>query len=79
MEINTDDAKELRVKNGKRVKIISKRGEITAEVLISNDTPKGVIFVPISHRKLNYLTDDRLDPLSKEPDYNHSAVSIKKI
>ncbi len=35
--------------------------------------------MPISHRKLNYLTDDRLDPLSKEPDYNHSAVSIKKI
>ncbi len=79
VEINADDAKELRVKNGKRVKIISKRGEITAEVLISSDTPRGVIFVPISHRKLNYLTDDRLDPLSKEPDYNHSAVRVERL
>ncbi len=79
VEINADDAKELRVKNGKRVKIISKRGEITAEVLISSDTPKGVIFVPISHRKLNYLTDDKLDPLSKEPDYNHSAVRVERL
>jgi len=34
----------------KESKFISKRGEITAEVLISSDTPRGVIFVPISHR-----------------------------
>ncbi len=70
--------KHLKIKNGKRVKIISKRGEITAEVLISN-IPKGLIFVPISHKKLNYLTDDKLDPLSKEPDYNHSAVGLRGV
>jgi len=78
VEINPKDAKELRVKNGKMVKIVSKRGEIRAEVVISN-IPKGVIFIPISHRKVNYLTDDKLDPLSKEPDYNHSAVRVEAI
>ncbi len=75
VEINIDDAKELRVKNGKRVKIYSRRGEIEAEVVIA-DVPRGVVFVPISHKKLNYLTDDKLDPLSKEPDYNHGAVKV---
>jgi len=78
VEINAEDAKALRLKSGKKVRIISRRGEITAEVVIA-EVPKGVVFVPISHRKLNYLTDDRLDPLSKEPDYNHGAVRIEGV
>jgi len=78
VEINKEDAKILRVRNGKKVLIKSRRGQIIAEVVIS-DINKGVIFVPISHRGVNYLTDDRLDPLSKEPDYNHGAVAITPI
>ncbi len=76
VEINIEDAKLLKIKKGKKIKITSRRGEITAEVIIGN-IPKGVIFIPISHRKVNYLTDDKLDPFSKEPDYNHTAVKIE--
>ncbi len=78
IEVNRDDAKELGLKNGSRVLVSSKRGAIEAEVVISNINRK-TVFIPISHRGVNYLTDDKLDPLSKEPDYNHGAVSIKKI
>ncbi len=77
IEINRDDAKELGLKNGKKVLVSSRRGTIEAEVIISNINKK-TVFIPISHRGINYLTDDKLDPLSKEPDYNHGAVAIRE-
>jgi ferredoxin-nitrate reductase len=51
---------------------------LNAKVVIS-DINIGTIFIPISHTDINYLTPSLLDPLSKEPDYNHSAVKITKI
>ena len=78
-EINTQDAKELAIEQNQKVKIISKRGEIIAHAKISDDINKGVVFVPISHRGVNYLTDDLLDAESFEPDYNHTAIRLIKI
>ncbi len=75
VEINQDDAKELGIREGDIVTISSTRGELKATVIISQINKK-TIFIPISYRDINYLTDDRLDPMSKEPDYNHSAVRI---
>jgi hypothetical protein len=46
---------------------------LEAEVLFALIKPN-----PLSHRDVNYLTDNRLDPLSKEPDYNYSTVKIIK-
>ncbi|SFV58201.1 Assimilatory nitrate reductase large subunit [hydrothermal vent metagenome] len=78
IEINRENAKELGVKNGKKVLVRSRRGEIEAEVVIS-DINRKTVFIPISHLGVNYLTDDKLDPLSKEPDYNHGAVWIGRL
>ena len=75
MEICEEDAKELGLKDKDKVKVISKRGELTAKVKISNINPK-TVFIPITHRDINFLTDDKLDPFSFEPDYNHSAVRL---
>jgi ferredoxin-nitrate reductase len=77
VEINQIDADKLNIKDEDKVIISSIRGNIKAIAKISKINPK-TIFIPISHLDINYLTDDKLDPISKEPDYNHSAVSIKK-
>ena len=78
VEIHPKDAKMLNMTEGERVKISSLRGKLVANVLFA-DINRNTIFIPISHRDINYLTDDKLDPYSKEPDYNHSAVKIEKI
>jgi len=78
VEINLSDAKNLGVEDGDMVKVSSKRGFLKAKIVICDINPK-TIFIPISHRDINYLTDDKLDPFSFEPDYNHSAVRIEKI
>ena len=78
VEIHSKDAKALDIYEGESVKISSLRGELVASVIFA-DINRDTIFIPISHRDINYLTDDKLDPYSKEPDYNHSAVKIEKI
>jgi ferredoxin-nitrate reductase len=78
VEINQKDAANLQLNEGEIVKIVSIRGDLKAKVVFADINDK-TIFIPISHRDINYLTDDKLDPLSKEPDYNHSAVRIEKI
>ncbi len=77
VEINKNDAKELNINDGDMIEICSIRGKLKAPVVISQINKK-TIFIPISHKGINYLTDDKLDPFSKEPDYNHSAVTIYK-
>ncbi len=78
IEINENDAKSLNIDEGERVKVSSIRGELVATVIFAKINHK-TVFIPISHIKVNYLTDNKLDPLSKQPDYNHSAVKIEKI
>lgn len=79
VEINSDDAKELEIKDGEKVIIQSVRGELISYAKVVDSILPKTIFIPISNREINFLTNDLLDPLSKEPDYNHSAVKIKKI
>lgn len=78
-EINTKDAKKIGLVNEDKIKVISRRGEIESKVLVTNSIRENTIFIPISNRDINYLTNDLLDKESLQPDYNHSAVKIVKI
>jgi ferredoxin-nitrate reductase len=77
-EINSEDAKKLNIDDGDEIRVSSKRGEITTKALITDSINTGTIFIPISNREINYLTNDLLDKDSLQPDYNHSAVKIEK-
>ncbi len=78
IEMHPDDAKTLGMDEGEEVKVSSLRGSLNATVVYAQLNPK-TVFVPISHTSINYLTNDKLDPISKEPDYNHSAVKVEKL
>ena len=77
-EINPSDAIELGINEGDEIRISSTRGEIISKALITEDIREKCIFVPISNRDINYLTNDLHDKESYEPDYNMSAVKIEK-
>ena len=78
-EIHPKNAKELGLEEDEKIKIKSSRGEIESKVLITDSIRENTIFVPVSNRNINYLTNDLLDKDSHQPDYNHSAVRIEKI
>lgn len=78
-EIHPINAKQLNIEDGDNIKIISRRGEILSKALISKDIRIDTIFIPVSNRQINYLTNDLYDKESFQPDYNQSAVKIEKI
>lgn len=78
-QIHPNDAKELNIKEGEEIKVVSKRGELLTKASITEDILEKTIFIPISNREINYLTNDLLDLESFQPDYNHAAVKIVKL
>jgi len=81
IEINPDDAKSLKIENGDLVKVISRRGEITAKARITEDIKKGVVFMPFHFVEANpnVLTNTALDELCKIPELKVCAVKIERI
>lgn len=79
VEIHTKDASTYKIQEGDLVKVTSPRGSLMAHAKVTDTILEGCVFVPVSHRKINYLTNDLMDPLSKEPDYNHACIKISKI
>ncbi|WP_297524746.1 molybdopterin oxidoreductase family protein [Sulfurovum sp.] len=78
-EIHPEDAQMLQIENDDKLRISSKRGSIVTTAVVTDTVQKKTLFIPISNRDINYVTNDLLDSQSLEPDYNHSAVQIRKI
>ena len=78
VEINSSDAGALNIKEGEQVKVSTVRGTLTLRAKVTDKIREKTIFIPVTERKVNYLTNDLLDPLSKEPDFNHAAAKILK-
>ncbi len=80
--MNPKDAKKRKLRNGSKVKISTRRGEIVTRVDTRgrNKPPRGLVFVPWfdASRLVNKLTLDQTDPLSKETDYKKCACKVVK-
>ncbi|MDM8559217.1 nitrate reductase catalytic subunit NapA [Candidatus Parabeggiatoa sp. HSG14] len=76
------DARKRGLRRGMPAKLITRRGEIIANVETRgrNRPPVGLVFVPWFdvHRLVNKLTLDATCPISKETDYKKCAVKIEK-
>ncbi|MFW2372771.1 MAG: nitrate reductase catalytic subunit NapA [Gammaproteobacteria bacterium] len=77
------DAEKRGLRRGMSAKVISRRGEVEAQVETRgrNRPPEGLVFVPWfdAGRLINKVTLDATDPLSKETDYKKCAVKIVKV
>lgn len=80
VEISPQDAEEYKIENGSMVRIISRRGEITAKARITEKAVRGTIFVPFhfAEAAVNLLTHNALDPVAKIPGFKVCAVRVEK-
>ena len=80
-EISDKDLKNLKIKDGEKVKVSSRRGTIIIPAKKSDKVKKGNIFIPFhfAEAAANKLTLDKLDPISKIPELKVCAVKIEKI
>jgi predicted molibdopterin-dependent oxidoreductase YjgC len=79
VELNPEDAAELTVSDGGRVKLASRRGEIEAKAWVTDRVPRGLVFVPFHYGEAaaNVLTNSALDPQAKIPEYKVCAVRVE--
>lgn len=87
LEINPIDAKFRHIHDGEMVEISNARGKMRARATLTEDIKHGVIALPIHWGKrngldlsrVNNITNNLVDPRSKEPDFKFSAVEVSKI
>ncbi|MGZ3846668.1 MAG: molybdopterin-dependent oxidoreductase, partial [Flavisolibacter sp.] len=86
LEIHPGDAAERGIDDSDLVEVTNERGQVRVKAKISNDLKRGVVFLPMHWGKIlnsdlnraNNLTNNLVDPISKEPDFKFSAVQVKR-
>ncbi len=80
VEMHPSDAARLGLATGDWVEVASRRGAITARLLVTGRSPEGVVFIPFhfAEAAANTLTDDRLDKRAKIPDYKVCSVRVAR-
>ncbi|NQD71881.1 molybdopterin-dependent oxidoreductase [Sphingobacterium shayense] len=85
VEINVKDAEAMSIQEGQLIDVRSRRGQVRVKAKISTSIKAGVVFLPMHWGKLrgsdllrtNNLTNDLLDPISKQPDFKYCAVHLE--
>ena len=79
--VNPADAQRFELSDGEEVVVSSRRGEMTARVLVTEAVRQGEVFVPftrLAERAANWLTNNVYDRASRIPEYKVCAVRLDK-
>ena len=81
IEINYKDADRFGIKNGERISVSSRRGEITATARVGRKVSQGETWMPFHFEDspVNKLTNAALDDMARIPEYKVCAVRISKL
>ena len=81
--MHPEDARELGVRRGTEVRIVSPRGDMHTRVETRgrNRMPRGVVYVPWfdASQLINKVTLDATDPISKQTDFKKCACRIEAV
>jgi formate dehydrogenase alpha subunit len=80
VEINTEDARKLGIKNNDMVELTSRRGTIKLKAEITKRVPQNVVFATFHFHEspVNMLTNSAYDPIAKIPEYKGCAVKVRR-
>ncbi|MFY7900198.1 MAG: molybdopterin-dependent oxidoreductase, partial [Chitinophagaceae bacterium] len=86
IEIHPQDAYERNITDQDLVEVVGRRGNVRVKAVITNSIKQGVVFLPMHWGKIlnsdlnraNNITNNLIDPKSKEPDFKFSAVDVIK-
>jgi len=80
IEMNTEDAARLGIKNNEKVRVSSRRGQIETEAHVSDKVSPGETWMPFHFPDgyANILTNAALDEFARIPEYKVCAIKIEK-
>jgi len=82
LDISPEDAEELGLEEGERVRVRSRRGEVIAPVHIDESLRPGLTFMTFHFPEevpTNLLTIDATDPIAGTAEFKASAIRIERI
>ena len=81
VEINPRDASQLGITQDDKVKVSSRRGEVITKANVTEASPPGVVFMTFhfAESPANILTNPKLDPISKIPEFKVCAVTVRPL
>ena len=86
VELNPADAGSLGVLDGDRVELCSRRGRAVLPAVVTDRVLPGNLFAPFHWNDLfgdslavNALTNDAVDPISFQPEFKVTAVTLSKV
>ena len=82
LDVNPDDAAELGVADGERVRVSSPRGSVEMAIRIQHDIPRGLTFTTFHFPELvdaNVLTSDAWDRRSGTAEFKAASIRIDKL
>ena len=80
VSMNPDDMKAIGLKGGDLATVQSRRGKIALWVREDAGTPCGAVFIPFAYYEAaaNILTNPKLDPFGKIPEFKYCAVKVSR-
>ena len=74
------DIGEMGLRKGERVRVKTRRGSISLKLRADRNVTKGMIFIPFcfSDAPANVLTNPKLDPVGKIPEFKFCAAKISR-
>jgi len=78
-EINVEDARALNIHDGSPIRVVSRRGELSINAMVSPDVKPGHVFIPFYLREqAHFLIPPAYDPEAKTPAFRLCAVRIER-
>lgn len=80
-ELNPLDGKKLEIKDGERVKVSSRRGELETKVRLTDRVPPGMVFMTFHYKEspVNNLTNAACDKVAGTYEYKVCAVQVAAV
>ena len=86
VEIHPDDAARLQICDDDPVEIASRRGRAVLPAVVTDRVRPGNCFAPFhwndvfgEYLSINAVTNDAVDPISRQPEYKACAISLTKV
>jgi formate dehydrogenase major subunit len=66
---------------GDEVEVSTRRGMVTLKARADRDVPEGMVFIPFcfAEAAANMLTNPKLDPMGKIPEFKYCAAKVEKV
>ncbi|MEQ8640971.1 MAG: formate dehydrogenase subunit alpha [Alphaproteobacteria bacterium] len=76
--LNPRDVWRMNLQGGDSVTVESRRGAVEIKVRVDGDVPEGMVFIPFCYAEAaaNMLTNPKLDPFGKIPEFKFCAVRV---